>query len=246
MSVHQTRESLAPGARAALDELLADGEEFLGGIDCRDAFVLRDRRRTKLFLTDRRVIEYRRGLFGGATTAHDRERVATATVSRALFFYQLTLSGPGFLKTFRVDPTAGRQFADAVSSVEPRPIAEAGGFGAHRKLDGIDGRGDDGDESVGGTAEVDPAIASGDLRRWHYGVVLAAVATLAGALGNSLGLLALGYVAIPVTIYLDIRGVEASDSRWQPDRGLYLVGAIIFPLIAVPMYLYRRRETVGL
>lgn len=233
MSVLSTLDSLAPGARATLDELLADDERFLGGIDCRGAFLLRYRPRPKLFLTDRRVIEYRPGFLGGTTT-HDRERVGTATVSKGIFFYQLTLSGPGFRRSFRVDPTSGRQFADALASDDRRHIDDAESFGAHASL----GNGIHTSDDPAGTSE-----APG---RRHYGVVVAATLALAGAVSNTLWMLVFGYVGIPVAIYLDIRRVEAGDYRWQPDRGLYLVGALIFPLLAVPMYLYRRHEVVGL
>jgi hypothetical protein len=236
MSVLQTLESLTPKTRAALEDLLAEDEQFRGGIDCKGALVLRYRRSPKLFLTDRRVIEYRPGLLGG-TTFHDRVQVGTATVSKGIFFHQLTFSGPGFQRSFRVAATAGRKFADAVKSVEGHHIDDVEAFGTHA----TSGVGD-----VSGTHRDGPEHDGEALRAWHYGVIVATIATLVGALTGTLWLLIFGYVTIPVTIYLDIRGVEATDTMWEPDRGLYLVGALIFPLIAVPMYLYRRHETVGI
>lgn len=236
MSTYPTLDGLPSAEREALSSVLEDDEAFLGGIECRDAFLLGSRRATRLFLTDRRVVEYRRGLLRSRAVDYDREQVTTASVSMGLLFHQLVLAGPGLRHTFRVNPAPGRQFVDALRSDDRPRIDEAGRF--QRVMDDRPSYAEDDDE-------FDPSAVD-HWSRWHYVVVLAAVTALVGAATGSLALLATGYVAIPITTYLDIRYVQASDLRWQPDVGLYLVGGIIFPLIAVPMYLYRRHETIGL
>lgn len=237
MSTDPTLGSLPAGVRSALEDDLAEDETFLGGIQCRTTLARLRRATTRLFLTDRRVVEYRPGLLRARTTGYDRDRVTTASVSMGLLFYQLILAGPDLRRSFRVYPDAGRAFADAVRSDEHARIDEAGRFD---RL--IEARADD--VTVDDSPPDPTTVDRWD--KWHYVVVLGTVVALVGAVSSSLALLAPGYVSIPITLFLDIRYVEASGGRWQPDVGLYMVGGIVFPLIVVPMYLYRRHETIGL
>lgn len=237
MSTYSSLEELPRDSRRAVEGLLENGEAFLGGIDCNDAFVLRGRRSTKLLLTDRRVVEYRRRFIRGRTTAYDRDQVTTASVSMGLLYHQLILAGPGLRRTVRVDSVAGRQFADALRSEDATRIDDAGRY---QRL--IDAR----DVSYGEEDGAPAAATTDHWPYWHYVLIAGTALALVGAFQGSLALLGTGYLSIPITLYLDMRFVEDSDVRWQPDVGLYLVGGIIFPLIAMPMYLYRRHETVGL
>lgn len=237
MSTYPTLESLPDRVRSTLESTLSSDEAFLGGVDCRTPFARARRGVTVLLLTDRRVIEYRPGTFRARTTEYEREQVTTASVSMGLLFHQLILAGPGLRRTFRVYPEEGRAFADALRNEEDLPIDEARRFDRLIEDRDVKFAVDD--------AAIDPTAVD-RWSKWHYVVVLAAVVALVGAAAGSLVLLGPGYLAIPVAIYLDIRYVEASSARWQPDVGLYLVGGIIFPLIVVPMYLYRRYETIGL
>lgn len=236
-NVHPTAEDLPPAVREAVSSFLAADEVFLGGVDCRDGVLLSEWRSTTLLLTDRRVIEYRRGVLRGSTVEYGRDSVTTASVSMGLLYHRLTLAGPGLERSFRIDPAAGRQFADAVRSDDPRRIDDASYFERLR-------------ESVGGDvpsdAEATPPTSDDHWTHWHYVLVLATAVTLIGAVISSLPVLALGYLSIPVTTYLDIRYVQSRGDWWNPDVGLYLIGGILFPLISVPMYLYRRHETIGL
>ncbi|SIS21910.1 restriction endonuclease [Natronorubrum thiooxidans] len=52
-------------------------------------------------------------------------------------------------------------------------------------------------------------------------------------------------VSIPIAWYLDMRRVQ-SQSEWEPTAWLYLLGGIILPFIAFPLYYYRRWKRVGL
>ena len=78
--------------------------------------------------------------------------------------------------------------------------------------------------------------------RWHYGIYLGAALLLVGVLRWSLVFLLPGYVLVPVAMYLDSRYVESVTPRWQRDTGLYVVGSLLFPVLMIPMYLYRRHE----
>ena len=237
MSTYSSIQELPQDSRTVVESLVEDGETFLGAIDCRDALVLRSRRATRLLLTDRRVVEHRRRLLRGGTIEYDRDRVTTASVSMGLLYYQLILAGPELRRDFRVDPVEGRRFADALQSEDAPRLEEAGRY--DRIIESRDVR--------YGEEDGAPAAATTDRwPYWHYVLVAGTALALVGAFRSSLAFLAVGYLSIPVTLFLDIRFVQDSDARWRPDVGLYLVGGIIFPLIAVPMYLYRRRETIGL
>lgn len=77
---------------------------------------------------------------------------------------------------------------------------------------------------------------------WHLGVCLGFTVLVVGAITRSLSLLVIGYLLTPVTIYLDAHYLESITPGWKPDLGLYVLGSILFPLLLVPYYLYRRRE----
>jgi hypothetical protein len=78
--------------------------------------------------------------------------------------------------------------------------------------------------------------------RWYYGVYLGAGLLLVGAYKGSLLLLVGGYLLVPITMYLDSRYLESVTTGWQPDVGLYVIGSLLFPVLMVPAYLYKRRE----
>jgi hypothetical protein len=78
--------------------------------------------------------------------------------------------------------------------------------------------------------------------RWHYGIYLGALLLLVGTVRLSLPFLLAGYVITPIAIYLDARYLDSVSLNWRPDFGLYLVGTLLFPVLTIPMYLYRRRE----
>lgn len=81
--------------------------------------------------------------------------------------------------------------------------------------------------------------------RWHYGVYLSAVLLVVGAFRWSLAPLLAGYLLAPITMYLDSQYLEDVTIGWQPDVGLYLVGTLLFPILMIPGYLYKRRELLG-
>ena len=78
--------------------------------------------------------------------------------------------------------------------------------------------------------------------RWHYGIYLGAALLLVGALEGALLPLAAGYAIVPPAMYLDSRYLDSVTTGWQSDVGLYVVGSLLFPVLMVPVYLYRRRE----
>lgn len=82
--------------------------------------------------------------------------------------------------------------------------------------------------------------------RWHYAVVGSFVLMLWGIYDWALLPWAVGYVGVPTTIWLDIRYVESVTTRWEPDRGVYILGSIIMTLLVAPLYLFRRWEILGL
>jgi hypothetical protein len=78
--------------------------------------------------------------------------------------------------------------------------------------------------------------------RWHYGIYLGALLLVVGVVRLSLPVMLAGYLIAPTAIYLDARYLDSVTPTWQPDYGLYLVGTLLFPVLTIPMYLYRRRE----
>jgi len=50
-------------------------------------------------------------------------------------------------------------------------------------------------------------------------------------------------VSIPVAWYMDMRRVRA-ESDWSPTAWMYLLGGIILPFVAFPLYYYRRRKYI--
>lgn len=104
-----------------IEALLRDGEEFLGAIDTFDAFI--PRRRTKLVLTDARLIEYRRGFIQESTTDYDLEKISAISFDRGLVRRKLEIEGTGIDETYTVDPDGGRAFANALSTDEPVPMS---------------------------------------------------------------------------------------------------------------------------
>lgn len=92
----------------------------------------------------------------------------------------------------------------------------------------------------------EPPTESAHWDRWHYGIVLGLAVMLWGIYAWSLLPWALGFVAVPTCIHLDIRYVESVSTSWQPDRGVYVLGSILVMFLFAPLYLFRRWETVGL
>lgn len=78
--------------------------------------------------------------------------------------------------------------------------------------------------------------------RWHYGVYLSGVLLVIGVVRWSLAPLAAGYLLGPIAMYFDSQYLEDVTTGWQPDVGLYLVGSLLFPILIIPAYLYKRRE----
>lgn len=50
-------------------------------------------------------------------------------------------------------------------------------------------------------------------------------------------------ISIPIAWYLDMRRVR-SRSEWEPTAWLYLLGGVLLPFIAFPLYYYRRWKQV--
>ncbi|MFB1063325.1 restriction endonuclease [Natrinema sp. H-ect4] len=50
-------------------------------------------------------------------------------------------------------------------------------------------------------------------------------------------------VSIPIAWYLDMRRVR-SRSKWNPTAWLYLLGGVLLPFIAFPLYYYRRWKLI--
>ena len=99
--------------------------------------------------------------------------------------------------------------------------------------------------SYGGDTEVAVPEHGGESEhwsRWHYGIYLGAALLLVGAVKVSLVFLLPGYLLVPIAMHLDSRYVESVTPRWQRDTGLYIIGSLLFPVVMIPMYLYRRRE----
>jgi hypothetical protein len=77
---------------------------------------------------------------------------------------------------------------------------------------------------------------------WHYGIYLGAVLLLLGLVRSSLVPLVAGYLLVPITMHLDSRYLESVTPMWEADTGLYVIGSLLFPVLLIPIYLYRRRE----
>ena len=77
---------------------------------------------------------------------------------------------------------------------------------------------------------------------WHYGIYLGAVLLLLGLVRSSLVPLVAGYLLVPITMHLDSRYLESVTPMWKADTGLYVIGSLLFPVLMIPIYLYRRRE----
>lgn len=96
-----------------------------------------------------------------------------------------------------------------------------------------------------GTVISDQDVRSEYWNRWHYGVYLATALLIVGAFKGTLLLLVMGYLLAPFTMYFDSRYLESVTTGWQRDAGLYVIGSLLFPILMIPIYLYRRRELRG-
>lgn len=98
-------------------------------------------------------------------------------------------------------------------------------------------------EETSGAAVQEHGSESEHWSGWYYGIYVGTTLLLVGVVEMSLALLLPGYLLVPIAMYFDSRYVESVTPRWQRDPGLYILGSLLFPVLMIPIYLYRRRET---
>ena len=74
--------------------------------------------------------------------------------------------------------------------------------------------------------------------------ILADISLLEPIVDLLVGVWLLLLVSIPIAWYLDMRRVR-SRSEWTPTAWLYLIGGVVLPFVAFPLYYYRRWKRVG-
>lgn len=243
MGSYSTLEELDRKTQKGVQGALFQDEVFLGAIDCRDSIL--PSRRTKLILTDQRILSFKRGFLRQKTKDFDRDRISNIEFSKGILFRKLSLNGSGFAESWYVDYSTGQQFATAArSKSEQRVIPTSNGTEETAQTTGMGG------EAQGTEIEpelLDPEEAKEEAWRddFHYGAAAALGLFLIGVAVGVSALVTLGLLATPVFLFLDIRYVRLV-SPWKPNTILYVLGGFFLAIVTVPLYLYRRNKTIGL
>lgn len=243
MGSYNTIEELDRKTQKGVQGALFQDEVFLGAIDCRDS--LFPSRRTKLILTDQRILTFKRGFLRQKTKDYDRDRISNIEFSKGILYRKLSVNGSGFTESWYVDYSTGQQFATAArSKSEQRVIPEASGTEESTQATEM------GDKAQFTETEpelLDPEEAKEEAWRddFHYGAAAALGLTIIGGAVGVSQLLTLGLLAVPVFLFLDIRYVRLV-SLWKPNTILYVLGGFLLAIVTVPLYLYRRSKTIGL
>lgn len=100
--------------RKALEPLLYSGEKFIYGIDVYDALFLSGARASKLVLTDRRVIQFKRGFIKESSKDFSLDEIASIEYDKGYVMRKVTLEGQGISNEYQTLENYGRTFVTAV------------------------------------------------------------------------------------------------------------------------------------
>ena len=254
MASYATIADLDRKTKKGVQSSLFTGEEFLGAIDVYDSII--GRKRTKLILTDQRVVMFKRGFIRQSTVDYDRNQITNISFDKGLVRRKLGISGSGFSEEWYVDYEAGQQFASAIRSSEPQRIlredrtTESKEAGGDLNSDEVGSKQDRESRSSARDGESEPAELPGytesipESENYHYGAVAAIILTLAASSAGTSSLAGLLTILAGVLIYFDTVHVRRV-SNWRPTGWLYALGTIFLFFIAMPIYYYRRYKKIG-
>jgi hypothetical protein len=98
-------------SRRRLRELTSDGESFVFGFVERDAVL--DRHRTRVLLTDEKIVELERGWYFESTETYRLDKIGTVETERS--GHAIEVDGTRVDGEFHArDPAVGRRFANAI------------------------------------------------------------------------------------------------------------------------------------
>lgn len=243
MGSYNTLKELDRKTRKGVQGALFQDEVFLGAIDCRDSLFAS--RRTKLILTDQRILTFKRGFLRQKTKDYDRNRISNIEFSKGILSRKISLNGSGFTESWYVDYSTGQQFATAArSKSKQRVITEDNEAEENMQATKRGGKAQ--------LAETEPELLDSEEAKeeawrddFHYGAAAALGLTIIGGAVGVSQLLTLGLLAVPVFLFLDIRYIRLV-SLWKPNTILYVLGGLFLAIVTVPLYLYRRNKTIGL
>lgn len=98
----------------ALESLLYSDEQFIYGIDVYDALFLSGARASKLVLTDRRVIEFKRGFIKESSKDFKLDDIASIEYDKGYVTRKVTLEGSGISNEYQTLENYGRTFVTSV------------------------------------------------------------------------------------------------------------------------------------
>lgn len=255
MGNYTTLSDFGRRTRTGIEESLFTGESFLGAIDVFDA--LRASRRTKLVLTDRRLLEFKRGIIRQSIKDYDREQISNVSFDKGIIYRKLSVTGSGFNKKWTVDPEGGRQFSAALRDRNKNPVFER----QSTSEDGTDTDSADTASGVTNSTETDSVVADPDssatepprlinpdaevygYNNWHYGAIATAAVGMLGYATNISGLLGIGLLATASLLYLDTQYIQKA-STWEPRTWIYLAGLLVV-FLSLPVYLYHRHQVMS-
>lgn len=258
MASYATLSDLDRKTQRGVQSTLFNSEEFLGAIDVYDSLL--GRKRTKLVLTEQRIIEFKRGFIRQSTVDYDRDRISNISFDKGIIYRKLGISGTGFNEKWYVDYEAGQRFASAARSNEPQKVLDKSENRTHNNIinevnaeeteTSADIRPDSASE---GQREVSPepvelpgftdSIPEND--NYHYGGIAAIVLALVASSAGISSLVVPLVLAASVLVYFDTVHVRRTSS-WRPTEWLYALGTFLLFIIAMPIYYYRRHKHIGL
>ena len=100
--------------RSALESLLYSDEQFIYGIDVYDALFRSGARSSKLVLTDRRVIMFKRGFIKESSKDFNLDDIASIEYDKGYVMRKVTLEGQGISKEYQTLENHGRTFVTSV------------------------------------------------------------------------------------------------------------------------------------
>lgn len=248
MGSYATLDDFGRRTRSGIQESLFSGEEFCGAIDVFDS--LRPSRRTKLILTDQRLIAFKRGMIRQSIEDYDRDRISSVGFEKGIIYRKLKVNGSGFSKKWTVDRADGQQFSaalrhhDASHAFNKDSASTESNTSTAGVTDGLEEPKEsitDSDASI----EEAPHLTNPDAEiygynNWHYATIAAAVLGFLGSIADITGVFGIGLVATGVFLYLDSQYMQKA-STWRPRTWLYIVG-LLFVFLSLPVYLYRRHK----
>lgn len=105
MAKYATIDDFEENLREEVEYTLFDQEQFLGAIDCAN--------RTKLILTDQRIIEFNRGLLRQSTESFAGDEIASVDYQKELLTAKITIGTTNSEETYQFTRNEGQKFASA-------------------------------------------------------------------------------------------------------------------------------------